>query len=129
MLLLLGCVPRRCYASRCRARRARWHDLDAQGPSLVDGATHVLVATIPVVATLGYTQGSQAILAVVGCLGSNALPSAPPATAHCPNDVGLGLAGPRLLEASSCVQRHIVIHECCEASTLSLTPQEQPCMS
>ena len=104
--------------SRCRARRVGRHNREAQGPSLADGATHVLVATIPVVATLSYTKGFHAILAVVGCLGSNTLHGAQPATARCPNVVGLGLAGQRLLEASSCVHMHIVIHECCEARKL-----------
>ena len=115
MLLLLDCVCRKCYVSRCRARRAGRHNREAQGPSLADGATHVLVAAIPIVATLSYTQGYHAILAAVGCLGSNALHGAQPATVRCPNVVGLGLAGPRLLEASRCVHMHIVIHEFCEA--------------
>ncbi len=118
MLLLLGCVYRRCSVSRCRARRVGRHNREAQGPNLADGATHVLVEANPVVATLSYTKGFHAILAVVGCLGSNALHGAQPATARCPNVVGFGgfgLVGQRLLEASSCVHMHIVIHECCEA--------------
>ena len=54
----------------------------------------MFLVAVPIVATVGDTNGNHAVFAVVGCPRTSSLDGAPPTTGLL-DAVGLGLAGPK----------------------------------